>query len=212
MKLQFNKKRKINYDLNIDKILLIQKTYKNYLLIRKKIASTKLIQRSFKKYKLNKKVKIFKILPYEIKNYIIFLANRNERFNKSLEKILIYKFNNFCNSYFLTREHFIFLENSIINYYKLQDKYKKFNIIGPKIIHIAYLMVKYKSILFNSTLFKEKIHDDMHPDIDFYPPTLFDKILLILRMIQVKGKKSFINFDNYYLKENIDLAFNIYAN
>jgi hypothetical protein len=211
MKLQF-KKRKLDYEIYISYILFIQKTFRNYLFYKKIEKATKLIQKSFNKYKLNKKVKIFKILPYELKNYIIFLSNRYERFNKSLEKILIYKFNNFCNSYFLTRQHFIFLENSIINYYKLQDKYKMFNIIGPKIIHIAYLMVKYKSILINSTLFKEKIHDDMHPDIDFYPPTLFDKILLILRMIQVKGKKSFSNFDNYYLKENIDFAFNIYNN
>lgn len=209
--LQF-KKRKINYEFNIKKIILIQNSFKNYILNKKIIKSIKLIQRSYLKYKLNKKVKIFKMLPYELKNYIIFLSYRNERFNKSLEKIIINKFNYFCNSHFLTRDHFIYLNNSIANYYKLQQKYIKFSIIGPKIINISYLMIKYKSILLNSTLFKEKKNDCIYPELNFYPPSLLDKILLIFRIIKVKGIKSFTNFDNYYQIDNIKLAFNIYRN
>ena len=41
---------------------------------------------------------------------------------------------------------------------------------------------------------------------------LLDNIVLIFRIIKVKGIKSFTNFDNYNQIDNIKLAFNIYRN
>ena len=172
-----------------------------------------LIQKSYKKYKLNKKVKIYKMLPYEIKSYIIYITRDNDRYQqykKLLEKILINKFNNFFQLHFETMHDFAFLSASIKYFDNTNSGYEYFNIIGPKILHNFYLIVKYNSILLNSNSFHEQINDESSNN-QFYFPSICQKMLMIAGIILIVGKHSLTSFDNYYLHENIDRTLQIFS-
>ena len=172
-----------------------------------------LIQRSYKKYKLNKKVKIYKMLPHEIKSYIIYITRDNDRYQqykKILEKILINKFNNFFQLHFETMHDFAFLSAAIKYFDNTNSDYEYFNIIGPKILHNFYLIVKYNSILLNSNSFHEQINDESSNN-QFYFPSICQKMLMIAGIILIVGKHSLTSFDNYYLHENIDRTLQIFS-
>lgn len=173
-----------------------------------------LIQRSYKKYKLNKKVKIYKMLPYEIKSYIIYISRENDRYQqykKLLERILINKFNNFFDLHFENMHDFAFL-SAAIKYYNISNNnnFYNFNIIGPKILHNFYLIVKYHSILLKSNSFHNQINDESSNN-QFYFPSICQKMLMIAGIILIVGKHSLTSFDNYYLHENIDRTLQIFS-
>jgi hypothetical protein len=172
-----------------------------------------LIQKTYKKYKLNKKVKIYKQLPYEIKSYIVFISRENERYQqykKLLEKILINKFNNFFKLHFESMHDFAFLSSAIKNYDNSNPNHDDFKIIGPKVLHNFYLIVKYNKILLYSNLFHDQIYDNA-TNGHFYFPSICQKMLMIAGIILITGKKSFTFFDNYHLHENINKTLQIFT-
>jgi hypothetical protein len=170
-----------------------------------------LIQRKYRKYKLNKKIKIYKQLPLEIKSHIIYLTNEDERciqLEKSIERILVYKFYMFLKEYLNTFDKFKYLNRSIINYNKQKEKYHKFNLIGPIIIHYFYLMNKYSNILIKS----ENFYSHHYIFDNFFPGCICDNMLLIGRIILSKnGIDSFQDFkNNNYLQSNIENSFKLF--
>ena len=196
----------------LSKIINFNKKY--YHLQEKKIKYILLIQKVFRKYILNKKVKIYKMLPIDIKERIVYLTREEERYNqykKTLEKILIKKLNNFCLDHFNSFEDVSYVNIAIYFYYCFKDYYHKFSIIGPKILHNFYLIVKYSSILIDShDFYKDNII--FVTDTSVYAhPGIYQKMLMICNMILSKGKKSFEDFDNYNLHGYIDIMHQIFS-
>ena len=206
MKSLIKKKRILSKIINFNK--------KYYHLQEKKIKSILLIQKVFRKYILNKKVNIYNMLPIDIKERIVYLTREGERYNqykKILEKILIKKLNNFCLEHFNSFDDVSYINIAIYFYYGFKDYYHKFSIIGPKILHNFYLIVKYSSILIDSHDFYKDNIIFVTDDSIFAHPGIYQKMLMICNMILSKGKKSFEDFDNYHLHGYIDIMHQIFS-
>ena len=195
----------------LSKIINFNKKYYNFQI--KKIKSILLIQKIYRKYKLNKKVNIYKSLPYEIKEHIVYITREEQRYinyKKTLEKILIKKLNNFCLEHFNTIDDFSYINISIYLYHIFKDYYHKFAIIGPKILYNFYLIVKYSTILIDSYDFFKNDVILITDNLIYAYPGIYKKMLIIADMILSKGKNSFRDFDNYHLHGYVNLMNEIF--
>jgi len=168
-----------------------------------------LIQRKFRKYKLNKKVKIYKLLPFELKENIIYILSKEKRYLryiKTLENIIINRLEKFITNYFMTSTNMKFISDCIKFYGSSHHdsllNIDHFDIIGPQILHNFYLIVKYSSILLKSKKFY-KPFSDLSNSYEFFP-SIHNRFIILSKMIKFYGNRCFMNFDNYNLHYSID--------
>jgi hypothetical protein len=168
-----------------------------------------LIQRKFRKYKLNKKVNVLKLLPYELKQIVIYFITEEERYEKyikTLENILINKLDKFITINFMTSINMKFISDCIKFYgtdHESLYNLDKFDIIGQEILHNFYLIVKYSSILLNSDRFYDNRKYVLSYSYEFFP-SIHNRFLILSKMIKFYGNRCFMNFENYNLHYSID--------
>lgn len=168
-----------------------------------------LIQRNYRKYKLNKKINIFKLLPYELKENVIYFITEEKRYQKyikTLENIIINRLDKFITNHFMTSINMKFISDCIKFYGSSQHdslpNIDLFDIIGPQILHNFYLIVKYSSILLKSKKFYEAF-SDLTYSYEFFP-SIHNRFIILSKMIKFYGNRCFMNFENYNLHYSID--------